>query len=147
MNRLSKDEYYLQLALAAARRSTCLKRKYGCIIVKNNEVIATGYNGSPRGFENCCDLGICQRINEPHNSGNYSNCHSVHAEQNALISAARRDMIDSTLYLAGYELGQEVTDCIPCPICARMIVNAGVVNVINRKSVETGLKIDLKRLV
>lgn len=140
MVRISKDEYYLDIALEVSKRSTCLKRHYGCVIVKDDEIIATGYNGSPRGEQNCCDLGECKRMDEPHNSGDYSVCHSVHAEQNAMLSAARKDMIGATMYLACEELvsnddwdyWQEVEDASPCPICMRMIKNAGIIRVINR---------------
>lgn len=130
MCRISKDNYYLGIALAVSKRSTCLKRKYGAVIVKDDEIIATGYNGSPRGEKNCCEIGFCKRLNVEHNSGDYSDCHAVHAEQNAMLSAARRDMIGATLYLAGYDKdGQIITDATPCPICARMIKNAGIENV------------------
>ena len=136
--RPSKDEYYLGIALAVSKRSTCLKRHYGAVIVKNNEIIATGYNGAPRGTESCYDWGLCKRMNVPHNTGDYSECKSVHAEQNAIISASRRDMIGSTLYLAGEECSEfeegkwiEVKNAIPCPICSRMIKNAGIERVIN----------------
>ena len=139
--RISKDEYYLNIALAVSKRSTCLKRRYGAVIVKNDEIIATGYNGSPRGEENCCNKCICYRIDMPHNTGDYSQCKSVHAEQNALISASRNEMIGATLYLAGEEddcpwegLSNwiEVKDATPCPICKRMIKNAGIKNIIVR---------------
>ena len=131
----TKHEYYLDIAKAVSKRSTCLKRNYGCVIVKNDEIIATGYNGNPRGETNCCDVGYCNRINKPHNSGDYSDCHSVHAEQNAMLSAARKDMIGSTMYIAGYEPDIEghtirIEPCEPCPICLRMIKNAGIAKVI-----------------
>lgn len=133
MCRISKDDYYLNIALAVSKRSTCLKRKYGAVIVKDDEIIATGYNGSPRGERNCCEQGFCKRMNVEHNSGNYSDCHAVHAEQNAMLSAARRDMIGATLYLTG-EDAQEglIKDATPCPICDRMIKNAGIVRVVGR---------------
>lgn len=142
MKRISKDEYYLGIALAVSKRSTCLKRHYGCVIVKNDEIIATGYNGAPRGESNCCDIGICQRLNKPHNSGDYSDCHSVHAEQNAMLSASRKEMIGATMYLAGEELVDcgwsdnfhEIEDATPCPICERMIKNSGIISVKNVKS-------------
>lgn len=142
MLRMSKDEYYLNIAKAVAQRSTCLKRRYGCVIVKDDEIISTGYNGSPRGFENCCDNGKCERMDKPHNSGDYSDCCSVHAEQNAMLSAARKDMIGATMYLAGEErkwseTNQSYFDWVeieraePCPICARMILNCGL-RVVNK---------------
>lgn len=144
MNRISKDEYYLDIALQISKRSTCLKRHYGCVIVRNDEIIATGYNGSPRGEINCCDIWKCKRMDKPHNSGDYSDCHSVHAEQNAMLEVARKDMIGATMYLAGeeykkeYEDGSlackfvEIKDASPCPICTRMIVNAGITSIINK---------------
>lgn len=134
MKRISKDEYYLGIARAVSKRSTCLKRHYGCVIVKNGEVISTGYNGNPRGRENCCDRGTCNRMMKPHNSGDYSDCYSVHAEQNAMLSAARKDMIGSTLYLVCEECIDDqcidISYCEPCPICKRMISNAGINRVV-----------------
>ena len=146
MGRISKEEYYLGIALAVAKRSNCLKRHYGVVIVKNDEIIATGYNGSPRGEENCCDKGVCPRLNAPSNSGDYSQCHSVHAEQNAIISASRDRLLDSTLYIAGEEFIPEeyektgnysykrIADCVPCPICAKLIANAGIKTVVGNSS-------------
>ena len=97
--RKSKDDYYLSIAGAVLARSTCLRRKYGAVIVRDDEIIATGYNGAPRGETNCCDLGYCfrQHQNIPHGE-RYEACRAVHAEANAIISASRRDMIGSTLY-------------------------------------------------
>lgn len=129
MNRISIDDYYLNIAQAVSKRSSCLKRQYGCVIVNNREIIATGYNGSPRDTPNCCDKGYCKRLNVPHNSGQYDECDSVHAEQNCLISASRRDMIGATLYLYGEENGHTI-DSEPCPICNRMIQNAGIKRII-----------------
>ena len=141
MSRISKKAYYIGIAKSVAKRSGCLRRHYGCIIVKNDEIIATGYNGNPRGFENCCDVGRCGRVDCKHNSGDYSDCLSIHAEQNAMLSAARKDMIDSVMYLYGEErewseINQSyfdwkvIANCIPCPICARMILNCGIDKVI-----------------
>ena len=100
--RMSKDKYYLNIADAVLDRSTCLRRKYGAIIVKNDEILSTGYNGAPRGRVNCSELGYCNReqLNIP-SGQRYELCRSVHAEANAIISAARRDMIGGTLYLVG----------------------------------------------
>ena len=128
--RLSKDEYYLGIAKAVSRRSTCIKRQYGAVIVNNDEIIATGYNGSPRGEINCCDIGICNRLNIVHNSGDYSTCKAVHAEQNAIISASRSEMIGASLYLFGIENDEDVLDVSPCPICMKMIKNAGIKKII-----------------
>lgn len=136
MPRISKTQYYLNIAAAVAARSTCLKRNYGCVIVKNDEIIATGYNGAARHEQNCCDIyDICPRIHVAHNSGDYSSCPAVHAEQNAMLSASRQNMIGATMYLFGYEANPNGTKtpietCEPCPICARMIKNSGITNVI-----------------
>ena len=106
MERVSKKDYYLDIAAAVAKRSTCLRRQYGAVIVKNDEIVATGYNGAPRGEDNCCDVGVCWREAHgiPHGE-QYEKCVAVHAEQNAILSASRRDMMGSTLYLAGFEKG------------------------------------------
>lgn len=135
--RPSKEEYYLGIALAVSKRSTCLKRHYGCVIVKDDVIIATGYNGSPRGCENCCDVGVCKRLDKPHNSGDYSDCHSVHAEQNAMLSASRSKMMGAELYLAGEETdgseAYEVYNAKPCPICSKMIMNSGISRIITKE--------------
>lgn len=130
--RQSKTNYYLDIAAEVAKRSTCLRRQYGAIIVKNDEIIATGYNGAARGEENCCDIHlVCPRSSKPHNSGDYSDCPAVHAEMNAIISAARKDMLGATLYLAGYDNSKRITGATPCPICSRLIKNAGIDQVIS----------------
>lgn len=137
--RMSKTEYYLAIALVVSKRSTCLKRRYGAVIVNNDEIVSTGYNGNPRGDENCCDRGNCQRMNLPSNSGNYNDCFSVHAEQNAMISASRNEMLGSTIYLAGemYADDQwvEIEDAEPCPICFRMIKNSGIKRIVSKKGI------------
>lgn len=135
MERITKDDYYLNIAESVSLRSNCLKRHYGCVIVNNDEIIATGYNGSPRGETNCCDLGYCKRLDVPNNSGQYNECHSVHAEQNALISANRKDMLGATMYLYSYVCQGDLEDfnCTPCPICTRMIKNSGIKRIVNRK--------------
>lgn len=136
MSRISKNDYYLNIAQAVAQRSTCIRRQYGAVIVKNDEIIATGYNGSPRGEENCCDIGTCWREsnNVPHGE-RYEACKSVHAEQNAIISASRSELIGSTMYLVGFENGKPIT-AIPCDICRRLIQNAGIDKVVNRNKEE-----------
>ena len=131
--RFSKDKYYINIAKAVSKRSTCLRRQYGAVIINNDEIVSTGYNGSPRGETNCCDIGICKRLDKLHNSGDYSDCHSVHAEQNAIISASRKEMIGATLYLYGEENGKVIEDCVPCPICSRMIKNSGIVRIVSTK--------------
>lgn len=132
MSRITKDEYYLGIALAVSKRSTCLRRHYGCVIVKDDNIIATGYNGSVRGDENCCDRGTCRRANAKRYS-NYENCDSVHAEQNALIATSRDKLIGATAYLACEEhgLGEDMNP-VPCGICLKMLKNAGIIRIVNR---------------
>ena len=130
--RKSKGNYYLSIAVAVLARSTCLRRKYGAVIVRDDEIIATGYNGAPRGETNCCDLGYCfrQHQNIPHGE-RYEACRAVHAEANAIISASRRDMIGSTLYLAGQEAdGTPIADAAPCSMCYRLIINSGIRSIV-----------------
>ena len=133
--RIDKKNYYLDIAEATLERGTCLRRNFGAIIVKNDEIISTGYVGAPRGRKNCCDLKYCTRekLNVPRGE-RYELCRSVHAEQNAIISAPRREMIDSTLYLVGknYNDGEYVKNARPCALCKRMIINAGIKEVVIR---------------
>ena len=135
MNRISKENYYLDIAETVLERSTCLRRCYGAIIVKNDEIVSTGYNGAPRGRKNCMDLGYCTReaLNIP-SGERYELCRSVHAEMNAIISAARRDTLGSTLYLAGREAatGELLRHATSCSRCRRHIINAGIERVIIR---------------
>lgn len=139
MSRPSKFDYYLQIAKDVASRSTCLRRHYGAVIVKDDRIVATGYNGSPRGEENCCDRGTCPRIAKQiaHNTGDYSECCSVHAEQNAIIHASFNDMKDATMYLVGMdaETGDTLKDISCCPICSRMVKNAGIKEVLTPQSI------------
>lgn len=140
--RTSKDDYYLGIADAVLNRSTCLRRKYGAIIVKADEIISTGYNGAPRGRENCCDLGYCTRehLNIP-SGERYELCRSVHAEQNAIISSSRRDMLGSTIYLVGRDAKtNELITAAPCTLCRRFILNAGIEKIVSR-TVDNGIEV------
>ena len=130
--RPDKDTYYLNIAKAVAARSTCIRRQYGAVIVNKGEIISTGYNGSIRGGINCCDLNDCPRLMLPHNSGDYSQCRGVHAEQNAIISASRQEMIDGEIYLFGIENDKDLDDVMPCTICRKMIHNAGISKIITK---------------
>ena len=135
MKRIDKENYYLDIAETVLERSTCLRRCYGAIIVKNDEIVSTGYNGAPRGRKNCMDLGFCAReaLNIP-SGQRYELCRSVHAEMNAIISAARRDTLGATLYLAGREAknGELLHDATSCSMCRRLIINAGIERVVIR---------------
>ena len=129
MDRISKENYYLDIAETVLERATCLRRVYGAIIVKNDEIISTGYNGAPRGRANCVDLGYCSReaMQVPRGE-RYELCRSVHAEANAIISASRRDMVGGTLYLVGRDgrTGALLPDATSCSMCRRLVINAGL---------------------
>ena len=137
MERISKENYYLNIAETVLERSTCLRRLYGAIIVKNDEIISTGYNGAPRGRANCSDLGYCSREAMKIPRGErYELCRSVHAEANAIISAARRDIVGGTLYLVGRDARTHelLSDATSCSMCRRLVINAGLEKVVIRKS-------------
>lgn len=135
MERRDKINYYLDIAETISERCTCLRRHYGAIIVKNDEIISTGYVGAPRGRANCSDIGYCirQKLDIPRGE-RYELCRSVHAEANAIISASRDRMIDSTLYLAGREVesGKYIENANSCSMCKRLIINAGIETVVIR---------------
>jgi dCMP deaminase len=135
MERRDKHNYYLDIAETVLERGTCLRRNYGSIIVKNDEIISTGYTGSPRGRKNCSCLGYCRReqLNIPRGE-KYEMCRSVHSEANAIISASRRDMIGATLYLVGKDArdGELVKNANSCAMCKRMIINSGIEKIVIR---------------
>ena len=135
MERISKINYYLDIAQTVAERSTCLRKAFGAIIVKNDTIVSTGYNGAPRGRKNCMDLGYCTReaLNIP-SGERYELCRSVHAEMNAIISAARRDPLGSTMYLAGRQAatGELLQHATSCTMCRRLIINAGIERMVIR---------------
>ena len=137
MDRISKENYYLDIAQTVLERATCLRRVYGAIIVKNDEIISTGYNGAPRGRANCVDMGYCSReaMRVPRGE-RYELCRSVHAEANAIISASRRDMVGGTIYLVGRDArnGELLADATSCLMCRRMVINAGLEKVVIRRT-------------
>ena len=140
MERITKRDYYLSIAAEVAKRSTCLRRQYGAVIVKNDEVVSTGYVGAPRGRSNCIDLGYCirEQLQIPRGE-RYELCRSVHAEANAIISASRERMLGSALYLSGIDLkenGNYVKNANPCSMCKRLIINAGIEQVFIRDDKE-----------
>lgn len=137
MERIDKKNYYLDIAEAVLERSTCLRRKYGAVIVNNDEIISTGYNGSPRGCTNCNEKGSCIReeLNIPRGT-KYELCASVHAEQNALLSASRRETLGADLYLVGKSVKDNnlIENSEPCSLCKKLIINSGIVTVYIRNS-------------
>ena len=135
MQRVSKENYYLDIAQTVAERATCLRRKFGAIIVKNDVIVSTGYNGAPRGRKNCSDLGFCYRDKLQIPRGErYELCRSVHAEQNAIIAAPREQMLGATLYMACVtpEEGKIVGGMKSCMMCKRVILNAGIEKLVVR---------------
>ena len=145
--RISKENYYLNIAETVLERATCLRRVFGAIIVKNDEIISTGYNGAPRGRRNCVDMGFCTReaMKVPRGE-RYELCRSVHAEANAIISAARRDMVGGTLYLVGRnaQTGELLHDATSCAMCRRMVINAGLSKVIIRTTASDFSVVDVQ---
>lgn len=136
MERIGKTEYYLDIAEAVGKRSTCERRMYGAVLVQNDEIISTGYNGAPRGDVNCSDLGYCKReaLNVPKGE-RYELCVAVHAEMNCIISASRRDMLGATLYIIGREKKEDrYASSEPCLLCQKLIKNAGIKKIIGRNS-------------
>lgn len=137
MDRVTKPNYYLDIAATVLKRSTCLRKRYGAIIVKNDAIVSTGYNGAPRGRDNCIELGFCVREQLKIPRGErYELCRALHAEQNAIINASRDQMLGATLYLVGEDSqsGTLLTDVCSCAMCKRMIINAGIDTVIIRTS-------------
>lgn len=135
--RVDKHNYYLDIAETVIERGTCLRRNFGAIVVKNDEIVSTGYTGAPRGRENCCNLGVClrEKLNIPRGE-RYELCRSVHAEANCIISASRQEMIDATLYLVGKEMSTDelIPNASSCSMCKRIIINSGIKQVIIRNT-------------
>ncbi len=137
MERRDKENYYLDIAQTVLERGTCIRRNYGAIIVKNDQIISSGYSGAPRGRKNCSDTGFCIRESLKIPRGErYEICRSVHAEANAIIHASRVDMINSTLYLVGKDVstGEYVENASSCSMCKRLIINSGIKKVVIRKN-------------
>ncbi len=147
MDRVSKPNYYLDIAETVLKRSTCLRKRYGAIIVKNDCIVSTGYNGAPRGRANCIELGICMReqLNIPRGE-RYEMCRALHAEQNAIINASRDQMLGATLYMVGEDskTGVLLSDVCSCMMCKRMIINAGIDKVVIRNTPDVFTVIDVR---
>lgn len=129
--RPEKDDYYLSIAKIVATRSTCLRRRYGAVIVNNDQIVGTGYNGSPRGEQNCCDVGVCKReeLNIPKGE-RYELCVAIHAEDNAVMQAGRERTNGATIYIAGIESDDKLANPTPCKMCRRKLINAGIKRVV-----------------
>ena len=150
MERVSKHNYYLDIAQTVAERATCLRRMFGAIIVKNDSIISTGYNGAPRGRKNCTDLGFCMRdkLNIPRGE-RYELCRSVHAEANAIIAASRDQMLGATLYMVCVNAVTKQIEpgTSSCMMCKRQVINAGIARVIIRDTVDTYREIDVSEWI
>ena len=150
MERMDKINYYLDIAQTVLERGTCLRRNYGSIIVKNDEIISTGYTGAPRGRVNCIDLGYCMRDKLGIPRGQmYEKCRSVHSEVNACLSAARKDCINATLYLVGKDMksGEIVENANSCAMCKKIIINAGIKQVVIRDSKDKYRIVDVEEWI
>ncbi len=125
------DNYFIEIAKVVSSRATCFRRRYGAVIVKDNVIISTGFNGSPRGVPNCIDTGKCTRkeLNIP-SGERYELCEAVHAEQNAIINGSPERMKDATIYIAGFEEDNTFAEGAPCLLCKRMIRNAQIAEVV-----------------
>ncbi len=139
MERVSKINYYLDIAQTVSERSTCLRRRFGAIIVKNDVIVSTGYNGAPRGRKNCSDMQSCFReeLGIPRGE-RYELCRSVHAEANAIIAADREKMLGATLYMCctNPKDGSIYPNTCSCMMCKRLVINAGIETVIVREDKE-----------
>ena len=148
MGRIDKQNYYLDIAATVLERSTCMRRCYGAIIVQNDEIVSSGYNGAPRGRKNCGDLGYCTReaMNIP-SGERYELCRSVHAEANAIISAPRREVLGATLYMACKDpaTGELVPGSTSCSMCRRLIINAGIARVVIRDTAAEYRVVDVEK--
>lgn len=148
MGRIDKVNYYLDIAATVLERSTCMRRCYGAIIVQNDEIVSSGYNGAPRGRKNCGDLGYCAReaMNIP-SGQRYELCRSVHAEANAIISAPRREVLGATLYMACKDpaTGELVPGSTSCSMCRRLIINAGIARVVIRDTAAEYRVVDVEK--
>ncbi len=148
MGRIDKQNYYLDIAATVLERSTCMRRCYGAIIVQNDEIVSSGYNGAPRGRKNCGDLGYCAReaMNIP-SGQRYELCRSVHAEANAIISAPRREVLGATLYMVCKDpaSGDLIPGSTSCSMCRRLIINAGIARVVIRDTAAEYRVVDVEK--
>lgn len=141
--RRDKINYYLDISETVSERSTCLRRQWGAIIVRNNSIMSSGYNGSPAGMFSCIDSGICNRQNSQRGT-DYSNCPAVHAEANAILQAGKERTLGSDLYLVGLQNGKYTEDPNSCTACRRLIINAGIEKVFIRIDRDNYKQINVK---
>ena len=150
MSRISKENYYLDIAQTVAERSTCIRRKFGAIIVKDDVIVSTGYNGAPRGRKNCNELNFCIRdkLNIPRGE-RYELCRSVHSEANAIIAAPRDRMLGATLYMACVDPTSDdiIAHTTSCMMCKKQVINAGIAYVVVRDDKQSFRVIDVNEWI
>lgn len=145
--RPDKDEYYLGIAKAVCKRSPCIRRRFGAIVVKNDAVVSTGYNGPARGVVNCLQVGCLKDEHEIPAYKGYDYCPAVHAEENSIINAARQgvSVLGGNLYLYGEKFEtEEIFEGKPCDRCKRTIINAGIETLIKQRPDGTIIKENVK---
>jgi dCMP deaminase len=147
MERLDRTMYFLNIALAVAQRSTCLRRKFGAVIVKDNTIVGTGYNGNARGVINCSEIGCIKNIMQTPHGVAYDYCPAVHAEENAIINSNRADRINATLYIAGIDPDGKYTMALPCQRCQRKIINSQIKQVILLRDDGKPMTIDVEEYI
>ncbi len=147
MDRPDKTMYFLNIALSVAARSTCLRRKFGAVIVKDNIIVGTGYNGNARGVVNCHEVGCIKDLMDAPQGKAYDYCPAVHAEENAIINSNRADRIDATLYIAGLDREGSYTMAVPCQRCQRKIINSQIAEVVILKDDGDPMRIYVKEYV
>jgi dCMP deaminase len=147
MERPNKTMYFLRIALSVSERSTCLRRKFGAVLVKDNIIVGTGYNGNARGVVNCYEVGcIKNKMDLPHGK-TYDYCPAVHAEENAIINSNRADRIGSTLYIAGIDSDGKYTMALPCQRCQRKIINSQIKEVVILRDDGTPLRVQVEKYI
>lgn len=147
MERPDKTMYFLKIALSVAARSTCLRRRFGAVIVKDNTIVGTGYNGNARGVLNCHEAGCIKNLMESPKGQAYDYCPAVHAEENAIINSNRADRMDATLYIAGLDADGKYTMALPCQRCQRKIINSQIKEVVVLKDDGEPVTIDVKEYI
>jgi len=147
MGRPDRTMYFLNIALAVAQRSTCLRRKFGAVIVKDNTIVGTGYNGNARGVINCSEIGCIKNIMRTPHGVAYDYCPAVHAEENAIINSNRADRINATLYIAGIDPDGKYTMALPCQRCQRKIINSQIKQVILLRDDGKPMTIDVEEYI
>ena len=147
MDRPDKTKYFLDIAISVAARSTCLRRKFGAVIVNGNTIVGTGYNGNAKDVINCYEVGCIKNMMSAPSNRAYDLCPAVHAEENAIINSSRNDRIGATLYLAGLDPDGGYTRAYPCQRCKRKIINSEISEVVLLDKEGQPVRIDVKDFI